>query len=62
MGRGYTGSVGCMVTLLTEKKIKLDLKLERKMQLAKQCPNRTTMSVTEMVVCHREWWVNKNKR
>ena len=39
-----------------------ELKLKRKMQLAKQCPNRTTISVTEMVVCNREWWVNRNKK
>ena len=55
--RGYTGSVGCMVTLLTEIKFGFyyfEQKLKRKMQLAETIPNHTTISVTEMVVCNRD--------
>ena len=31
------------------------------MQLAKQCRNRTTISVTEMVVCNRDMWETEVK-
>ena len=54
-----------MVTLLTEIKFRFNYfeqKLKRKMQLAKTIPNHTTISVTEMVVCNRDWWVNRNKK
>ena len=45
---------------LTENKIKTTLK--GKCYLAKTMPNRTTISVTEMVVYNRDRWVNISKK
>ena len=41
-----------------EQKNKTD---KKKVQLTKVVPNRTAISVTEMVVCHKDRWVNRDK-